>query len=716
MKKNVLKTGIQVGVVALMLVSMQMNVGRVQAQADFSRETLNEITPQNIQGLKLLRWIGEGAYTGAMAQQVNGDLIVAATTAGVKLLDKESGEQVGFIPIGLEPTALSLSPDGNILAVAVNLPTGELGGFMGLPKYEQQIQLYSLPTAKKLGDGINDLGKCDDSSVLAIAFSPDGSELVFEKKYGIQSEEKKFCILSIEEGKVIRTKDVPENTEMEISPKGDYVAAVVAQSDTQNSEISIYSTTDFGLVKELETTQTGYYDLSFSQNGQYIGLTSYEENRDQTPYFFQIWNLEDGKLIYSGNPSTKDDTVQSFDVDASGSTVIFGTQLGYVEIYSINTGKMEKQLGPFTWTSNALTMNPGGVTAAELPAAIKNVMLNQNGKLLIISDYLTTYGQSSHIRIIEMPDGKEVSDFTGPSNGSENLEIAFSPDSNQIALVGSPDGKVQIYDVQDGNLILTLSGHTQVVNQVVFSPDGKMIATGSNDTTIRLWNAQTGKLIRILEGHQGRVNRMAFSPDSTWLISGADDNTLRRWNVSDGKLLETLDLGNENWRVEFLDILMNNTSVVYRITKYPSPYIGYITKQMVWNTKSGENQGIGGSSTYISGLSADKALFMGFSAEKIIGTFQEDGSMKITFTFQSPYGNGALTFLTISPNKQLIISGNGFGLHAWELANDELNFIGLIAAKEPVPSYGNEYLFSPDGKYLAYTSGGIAYLMGVVGK
>ncbi len=713
MKKNIFKTGIQLIVVAVLLVPMQMNVGKVMAQAEPGLETLEEITPENIQDLKLLRWIGEGAYTGSLAQQTNGDLIAAATNAGIKLLDKGSGEQIGFIPIGLEPTALSISPDDTTLAVAVNLPTGDLGGFMGLPAYTQQIQLYSLPGGEKK-EVFQDLGECEDSNILAIAFTPDGSELVFEKKYGTQNDEKKFCVLSIDEGRVVRTKGVPQNTEMEISPQGDFVATVDTQSNTQSSKVLIYSTHDFSLVKELENTQTGYSDLLFSQNGQYVGLTSYEG--DQTIYAFQVWNLEDGKSIFSGSPSTEEDIVQAFDMDASGETIILGTQYGYVEILSAETGKMEKQLGPFTWTSYALTGNPEGATASDQPAAIKNVILSQDEKSLTISDYLTTYGQSSNIRIFQFPAGEEVVTFNGPSYGSENLEIAFSPDSSQIALVGLQDGKVEIYNIQDGELAMTLTGHTQVVNQAVFSPDGKIIATGSNDNTIRLWNAQTGKLIRVLEGHQGRVNRMAFSPDSTWLVSGADDNTLRCWNIADGELLETLDLGDENWRVEFLDILMDNASVVYRITKYPSPYIGYITKQIIWNTQSGESKSIGGSDISISRLSDDKDLFMGFSTGRVIGTFQGDGSMKIISTFQSPYGNGALTSLAISPNEKLVVSGNGFGLHAWEFTGEKLDFLGLVAAKEPVPSYGNEYLFSPDGKYLAYTAGGVAYLMGVVEK
>lgn len=716
MNKNILKTAIQLSVVGLMLISaMHMNIGKVEAQAESADETPQVISPQNVQDLKLLRWIGEGAYTGTIAQQTDGNLIAAATTAGVKLLDRESGEQIGFIPIGLEPTALSISPDGNTLAVVVNYPDGSLGGFMGLPGFNPQIQFYSLPAGEKQGEAIDELGECGESNILAIAYSPEGSELVFERKHSAQNDGRRFCVLSVAERKIVRTKDVSDSAQMVISPQGDFVAVIAANSQAKSSTVSIYSTEDFHLVTEFEINQTVFpYNFSFSQGGQYLGLNSYEEDQNSTVYSFQVWDLEDGELVFSEEPS--EDMVQSFDVDSNRSALIVGTQFGYVKIYSLNTGKMEKQLGPFTWTNYSQTGNPGGVTAAETPASIKSVIVSRSGESLTVSDYMTTYGQSSHIRIFDMPDGGAGADFVSTSMGSESLQIAFSPDSSQIALAGSLDGRVDVFNAQNGELALTLSGHTQVVNQVIFSPDGNVIATGSNDNTVRLWNAQTGALLRVLEGHQGRVNRLVFSPDSTWLLSGADDNSLRRWNVSDGELLETLELGNENWRVEFLDILNDNVSVVYRIIKYPSPYIGFITKQMIWNTQSGESQNIGGSDISISGLSADKDLFMGFSSGKMVGTLQEDGSMKTITTFRSPYGNGALTKPAISPDNQLVIAGNGFGLHAWELNGSSLNFLGLIAVSEPVPSYGDEYLFSPDRKYLAYTAGGVAYLMGVIGK
>jgi hypothetical protein len=89
--------------------------------------------------------------------------------------------------------------------------------------------------------------------------------------------------------------------------------------------------------------------------------------------------------------------------------------------------------------------------------------------------------------------------------------------------------------------------------------------------------------------------------------------------------------------------------------------------------------------------------------------------MKIAAAFNSPYGNGQLVTPVLAPNHRLVVSGNGFGLHAWELSDDgSFNFLGLTAADQLIPKYGEEYRFSPDGKFLAFTTGGgVVYLMGV---
>jgi WD40 repeat protein len=49
------------------------------------------------------------------------------------------------------------------------------------------------------------------------------------------------------------------------------------------------------------------------------------------------------------------------------------------------------------------------------------------------------------------------------------------------------DGVAQVWQVDGGVLLLTLTGHTSLVNTVVFSADGSLLVTGSTDGTIRLW-------------------------------------------------------------------------------------------------------------------------------------------------------------------------------------------------------------------------------------
>jgi WD40 repeat protein len=49
------------------------------------------------------------------------------------------------------------------------------------------------------------------------------------------------------------------------------------------------------------------------------------------------------------------------------------------------------------------------------------------------------------------------------------------------------------------------------VRSVVWSPDGKNIASGSDDKTIKVWNAQTGQCVSTLSGHSGYVTASSYS-------------------------------------------------------------------------------------------------------------------------------------------------------------------------------------------------------------
>ncbi len=78
----------------------------------------------------------------------------------------------------------------------------------------------------------------------------------------------------------------------------------------------------------------------------------------------------------------------------------------------------------------------------------------------------------------------------------------------------------------------TFAGHTQTVQCVAISPDGKLLASGSADQTIKLWDLVSKSNVATLNGHAGAVNTLAFSSDGTRLASGGADKTVKLWDVA----------------------------------------------------------------------------------------------------------------------------------------------------------------------------------------
>jgi len=85
-----------------------------------------------------------------------------------------------------------------------------------------------------------------------------------------------------------------------------------------------------------------------------------------------------------------------------------------------------------------------------------------------------------------------------------------------------------------------LSGHTDEIRSVAYSPDGKYVLTGSADTTIKLWNVVTGDPVRTFKGHTAEITSVAFSPDGRYICSASEDTTAKVWNLTTGEEVYTL--------------------------------------------------------------------------------------------------------------------------------------------------------------------------------
>jgi WD40 repeat protein len=135
------------------------------------------------------------------------------------------------------------------------------------------------------------------------------------------------------------------------------------------------------------------------------------------------------------------------------------------------------------------------------------------------------------VRLRAVATGRPIGDLPTGHTGSAG-PVVFSPDGKTLATGNDTgDGTVRLWDMATRRPIgkpITGSG-----GPVAFSPDGKTLATtGSDDGTVRQWDAATGRPISdLLTGHTGLVWSVAFSLDGKTLATGSDDGTVRLWDV-----------------------------------------------------------------------------------------------------------------------------------------------------------------------------------------
>ncbi|MBO0722653.1 MAG: hypothetical protein J2P41_17650, partial [Blastocatellia bacterium] len=162
---------------------------------------------------------------------------------------------------------------------------------------------------------------------------------------------------------------------------------------------------------------------------------------------------------------------------------------------------------------------------------VRSVAFSNDGKMLA-SGFLNGW-----IQVWEVDSGLKI--YSLSAHLASVNSVAFSPD-NLWLVSGGRDRQIKLWDAGTGGQILTLNGHEAEVRSVAFSPDGQWLVSGSHDRTVRIWRVATGHEVQSLEGHTRQVTSAVFSPDGSLIASGSWDRTIKLWDALSGRVIRTL--------------------------------------------------------------------------------------------------------------------------------------------------------------------------------
>ncbi|KAF5904376.1 WD repeat and SOCS box-containing protein 1, partial [Clarias magur] len=120
----------------------------------------------------------------------------------------------------------------------------------------------------------------------------------------------------------------------------------------------------------------------------------------------------------------------------------------------------------------------------------------------------------------------------------------FKFGQDQLLLAtGLNNGRIKIWDVYTGKLLLNLMDHTDIVRDLTFAPDGSLVlVSASRDKTLRVWDLKDdGNMMKVLRGHQNWVYCSAFSPDSSVLCSVGAGKAVFLWDMDKYTLIRKLE-------------------------------------------------------------------------------------------------------------------------------------------------------------------------------
>jgi WD40 repeat protein len=239
------------------------------------------------------------------------------------------------------------------------------------------------------------------------------------------------------------------------------------------------------------------FSVAISPDGKKAISGGYGPNQD-----LRLWNLETGRELqrftaYQGS-------VYGLAFSPDGKQVILGAcDDKTVRLLDLDSGEEKRRL----------------VGHTEI---VTSIALSADGRQCLSGSHDAT------ARLWDVGTGQEIRRFAGEADQGA---VALSRDGKRGASGGSGE-LIHLWNLETGAEIRQLRNHVAGVNWLVFSNDGRRLASANYEgRTVSIWNTETGQELHRFEGHTDKVRCVAFSPDGRFLASGGFDKAVRVWRV-----------------------------------------------------------------------------------------------------------------------------------------------------------------------------------------
>jgi WD40 repeat protein/serine/threonine protein kinase len=443
------------------------------------------------------------------------------------VFDARTGKELAMFPplnarVGTGGAqVVAFSPDGKRLATGASSPTGEC------------VILWDIDTGQELVELTGMSYKERAKGMWSMAFSADGARLAGTDKRGclfiwdLEHGEELFRVVAhpVANAQVNSLWD----TDVAFSPDGKRVVTASQAHD----DVKVWDA--FTGEPLLTLGQgNGFARPAFSPKGKWLAATS-PVRPGRLDEGVRLWDAKTGQTQQIFRGHSRPVTCLAFSPDET--KLVLGSEDTTVTVWDLRSGQLSATFrghGAPVW---AVAFSPDGKQVLSLGQDKLLKTWDVTDGVLALRTNQTAFGAAlspdgrtaaaACLDFIQLWDVRTEQNLgTLRQEGEAYMSVSFSPDGNQViapAVGFRCTGGVRVWDVKTGRLVRSLPDPDlkkgTPCDAAAFSPDGALIAYGSQDRVVRVCDAVTGRELLALPGHGRSVDGVVFSKDGRRLAS-----------------------------------------------------------------------------------------------------------------------------------------------------------------------------------------------------